>query len=96
MWSLGTLDNWNLGSGFAYAAETKTSQLSVDRRLTAIERRLLEGDIMETFKESCAAPTKQYFTDRLNALQNDYSEKIGRGQWMRLPNCDALGIKPHG
>lgn len=92
-WALGGFDRFGLGAGFAYAGETKASRISVEQRLTAIERRQLAGDIMVTLKEKCAAPNKDYFRDRLEVLQQDYAE-MNRDQRLQLPTCEEMGIKP--
>lgn len=90
-WALGGFERWGLGAGFAFAQETKHAQVSLEGRLTAIERRQLEADIMSTLKERCAAPSKDYFRERLNALQRDYSE-MNKGGPLPLPTCEELGI----
>lgn len=94
LWACGAFDRFGLGGGFAYAETTETAQTNVEKRLTAIERKLLEQDIMTTLKESCAAPSKDYFRSRLNELQADYSAKTG--SYLNLPSCAALGINGDG
>jgi hypothetical protein len=98
LWSLGALERFGVGGGFVYAAdatkfETKLREQSTEVR--AINRRLLESDIMVTLKESCAAPQKEYFRQRLREQQRDYAG-LNNDRELSLPSCETLGIKPSG
>jgi hypothetical protein len=94
LWGLGAFERFGLGGGFAYADPTEVVQDSVQKRLSAIERRQEEQDIMTTLKESCAAPTKDYFRTRLNELQKSYDETY-KGR-LPVPTCEQMGILPNG
>jgi hypothetical protein len=94
LWSLGAFKSYNLGGGFAFHDPTEAQNLSVEKRLTSIERRQLEQSIMETLKEGCAQPNKDYFRARLNEQQQDYSERY-KGR-LPVPTCEQLGILPNG
>lgn len=87
LWALGVFKGWGLGYGFAFA-EDVAQQESVIKN---VELKLLEQDIMTTFKESCAAPSKDYFRSRLNELQREYSKK-NDNRLLNLPTCRDLGI----
>lgn len=95
LWALGAFASFGLGGGFAYSDPTKLMQANVDARLSAIERRQLEQDILATFKEGCASPSKDYFRMRLSELQIDYAKRTS-GPPYPLPTCEALGIRPNG
>jgi hypothetical protein len=100
LWSLGTFNTWGFGKGFVYADDADKEQTQVEGRLTNVEHRLttielrqLEQDIMTTLKERCAAPSKDYFRQRLNDLQKQYSAG-NRDKELPLPTCTELGISP--